>query len=116
LLSFAFISSRSRVSVIVALAGFPFAFLHAGYVATLMLAAAILFSKAARENVALASAAWTLVLTAFTHAIFFGAGRYGLVSSPFILIVCASCGVRAWRGKLSPSLAIKSFRNSFSRS
>ncbi len=52
LLSFAFISSRSRVSVIVALAGFPFAFLHAGYVATLMLAAAILFSKAARENVA----------------------------------------------------------------
>jgi hypothetical protein len=116
LLSFAFISSRSRISVILALGGFPFAFLRAGYVATLLLAASILFSKHARENVALGSAAWTLVLTAFTHAIFFGAGRYGMVSSPLIVVVCASCGVRSWRGKVSPSLAIKSFKNSFSKS
>jgi Dolichyl-phosphate-mannose-protein mannosyltransferase len=116
LLSFAVNSRRFAIGWIVALFGLPFAFLRAGYVATLALAAAILFSRGARENVALGSAAWTIALTALTHAIFFGAGRYGLVSSPFICIVCASCGVRAWRGKVRPSLATKSFKNSFSKS
>jgi hypothetical protein len=116
LLSFAFISRRSRVSQIVALLGFPFAFLHAGWIATLLLAVAILLSKSARENVVLGSAAWVLAATAFTHAIFFGAGRYGLVSSAFISTVCLSCATRSWRGNVSPSLAIKSFKNSFSKS
>ncbi len=116
LLSFAVISRRFAIAQIIALAGFPFAFLRAGWIATLALAAAISCSKRARENVALGSAAWMLVATAFTHAVFFGAGRYGLVSSPFICIVCASCGVRAWRGKVRPSLATKSFKNSFSKS
>ena len=116
LLSFAVIYRRSRVSWIIALIGFPFSFLRAGYVATLALALAILLSKRARENVALGAAAWTLAATAITHAIFFGAGRYGLVSSPLIVVVCASCGMRAWRGKVRPSLATRSFKNSFSKS
>ncbi|MEO7112447.1 MAG: glycosyltransferase family 39 protein [Polyangiaceae bacterium] len=116
LLSFAVIYRRSAIGLVVALLGFPFAFLRAGYIATLALAAAILFSRGANNNVALGSAAWTIALTALTHAIFFGAGRYGLVSSPFICIVCASCATRAWRGKVRPSLANKSFKNSFSKS
>ncbi|MEO8877154.1 MAG: glycosyltransferase family 39 protein [Polyangiaceae bacterium] len=116
LLSFAFISRRNRFSWLVALVGLPFAFMRAGWLATAALAVAILVSKRGRENVALGSASWTLLATAATHAIFFGAGRYGLVSSPFIFIVCASCGMRAWRGKFSPSLATRSFKNSLSKS
>ncbi len=116
LLSFAAIQRRFAIAQLVALVGFPFAFLRAGWIATLALAIAIACSKRGRENVALGSAAWTLAATAFTHAVFFGAGRYGLVSSPFIWIVCASCGVRAVRGNVSPSLATKSFKNSFSKS
>lgn len=116
LLSFALIQRRFAIAQIIALVGFPFAFLRAGWIATLALCVAILFSKRARENVALGSAAWMLAATAFTHAVFFGAGRYGLVSSPFICIVCASCGMRASRGKVRPSLATKSFKNSFSKS
>lgn len=116
LLWFALSFRGSRISWWLALVGLPFAFWRASWVATLALAGAILVSRPARENVALGSAAWTLVATAATHAIFFGAGRYGLVSSPFIVVVCASCAMRSWRQKVSPSLASKSFKSSFNKS
>ncbi len=106
----------SRLSAVVALVGVVFAFVRWGSVGYVALALSILLPKRARSNVALASCAWTILSLVVTHAVFFGAGRYGLVASPFISVVCASVGVRSFRGKPIPSLVRESFRSSFKRS
>ncbi|MGH7284313.1 MAG: glycosyltransferase family 39 protein, partial [Polyangiaceae bacterium] len=117
LFGFAWLEKKNaKASAAIALAGFPFAFLRHGWIGYAALAVAILASKLARKNPALATTAWTLVATAVTHAVFFGAGRYGLVSSPFSVVVCASAGARMLRGNPRPSLSMESFKNSFKRS
>ncbi len=117
LLAFAWLARKNaQLSALAALAGFPFAFLRHAWPGYLALAIGIFGSKHARRNPALATTAWMLAATAVTHAIFFGAGRYGLVSSPFIVVVCASAGARMLRGNPRPSLSTASFKNSFKRS
>lgn len=108
--------ARSPVSLVVAIVGLPFAFLRHAWPGYLALAFAILAWRRMRTNVALASSAWTILATAVTHAVFFGAGRYGLVSSAFVVVVCASAGVGSFLAKPRPSLPTASFKNSFSRS
>ena len=118
LLGFALLArKKSGAAAVVSALGIPFAFLRHAWPGYLALAVGILGAKQARDNPALATAAWALVATAATHAVFFGAGRYGLVSSPFVVVVvCVSAGVRTLRGNPRPSLSTASFKNSFKRS
>jgi len=46
----------------------------------------------ARAPLAVPLAASVVAATAMTHAVFFGAGRYGLVVAPFMAVVAALAG------------------------
>jgi hypothetical protein len=84
--------ARPAVSrAVLALGAFTVFTVHAwpGYLA-IPLALALAGPRAlARAPVAFPLAASVIVATALTHAIFFGAGRYGLVVAPFVAVVAA---------------------------
>jgi 4-amino-4-deoxy-L-arabinose transferase-like glycosyltransferase len=84
-----FAGPRPLARKLVAFAGAAFAVtLHAwiGYVA-LVVATAVLGRRALAHSLALPFSASVIAATALTHAVFFGAGRYGLVVAPFVACV-----------------------------
>jgi hypothetical protein len=77
---------RRRARVALAAGGTMAALLVHAWLAYLALAAAALLLGARAPKLALWTAA-VVILTAFTHAVFFGAGRYGLVVAPLVAAV-----------------------------
>ncbi len=76
---------RPRARRAVAIAGAIFAFLPAAWVAYLAVAfASSLLGRDLLRHLAAAGAAWVIVATAATHAVFFGSGRYGMVCLPLL--------------------------------
>ncbi|HEU4409507.1 MAG TPA: hypothetical protein VFS43_29895 [Polyangiaceae bacterium] len=74
---------------------------YPGYLA-LALAAALLGRSLAREHLLAALAALSVAGTALVHGAFFGAGRYALVVSPFVMALAgASAAAAPWRGALA---------------
>lgn len=86
---------RQRARIVAACVGLAFALTVHAWIAYLALAG-VLFLRGRRallEGGLLAP--WTatlIVVTAATHAVFFGAGRYGLVVLPFVGALAASLG------------------------
>lgn len=107
-------SRRARVAL--CLVGAVFACVTYGVVAYLALACAILAlgpRYLARAPIVLLATALVLVATAATHAVFFGAGRYGLVVVPFVTVI--AFGLGRTRGKPMPPVASESAASSASR-
>jgi hypothetical protein len=91
-------SRRTRLAL--CLVGAVFACVTYGVVAYLALACAILALGPrflARAPIVLPATALVLAATAATHAVFFGAGRYGLVVVPFVTVIAFGLGGK--RGK-----------------
>jgi 4-amino-4-deoxy-L-arabinose transferase-like glycosyltransferase len=92
----------------VAVVGLVFSLLVHAWVAYLALGLAVAL-RGARENLEgplLAPFTAALILaTAATHAVFFGAGRYGLVVLPFVSALGASLGDQLPRGPSLPTVA-----------
>jgi hypothetical protein len=89
-------------------AGGVFACVTYGWVAYLALALAIVTlgpRALSRAPIVVPFTAVLLFATIATHAVFFGAGRYGLVVVPFVAVVAFARGVR---GKARPPLATES--------
>jgi hypothetical protein len=107
-------SRRARIAC--CLMGAVFACLTYGVVAYLALACAILALGPrflARAPIVLPGTALVLLATAATHAVFFGAGRYGLVVVPFVTAIAFGLGRE--RGKPMPPVASASAASSASR-
>ncbi|AKV02461.1 Conserved membrane protein [Labilithrix luteola] len=81
---------RKRARIVIAALGLAACVVVPGTVGYLACAAAILLlgpRALARAPVILPATAATILLTAATHAVFFGAGRYGLVVVPFVTLL-----------------------------
>ncbi len=85
LAAFALTRGAARVPRAVAALGGAFAISPAGWVAYLLLAVVIAIDR--KRSRFEAFAALLIASTALTHAVFFGAGRYGLVVAPFVAIL-----------------------------
>ena len=90
---------RRPLRIVLAAAGAASAalFVH-GWIAYLALAAAILVLGPrwlARAPILVPFTAIVILVTAATHAVFFGAGRYGLVVVPFVTALAFSLRPRA---------------------
>jgi hypothetical protein len=87
---------RRKLRVVTALTSALWLFLKAAWVAHLglLVAAALLGRKTYEQYVPAALAGWLLLTTAFTHAVFFGAGRYALVSFGLLSALAGTCAIR----------------------
>jgi hypothetical protein len=85
---------------------------HAAFVAYALLALLLFFATRAwaPEEMLLPWTAFLILATAATHAVFFGAGRYGLVVAPFV----AAVSMLGWRRSPIPPLASESLSDSSS--
>lgn len=94
---------RKRARIAVTVLGLAACVLVPGTVGYLACAAAILLlgpRALAQAPVIVPATAATILLTAATHAVFFGAGRYGLVVVPFVTLLAF---VRITRGEEAAS-------------
>lgn len=89
---------RRRVRLTVALAGVVAALSPYGFVAYVLLALLLAVGGGAgvRAPLAVSACCWVIAGTVLTHAVFFGAGRYGMVVFPFVAGLAA--GYASGRG------------------
>lgn len=87
------VGPRRRVRAVVALVGAAAAVSRSGWIGYLALAAALALAWSPRDDEDTGPLVpWTaavIAATALTHAVFFGAGRYGLVVVPLVAAVAA---------------------------
>lgn len=75
-----------------ALAGILFAFTRTAWPAYVILAALCCFrGRGERRSIVRVSAGIVIAATIATHAVFFGAGRYGLLVVPFVALAAFAC-------------------------
>jgi hypothetical protein len=90
--------ARRRFRIGAALASGAFLFTRAGWVAHMGLCAvAMLLGRRIEDHPPAGLAAATVAGTALTHAVFFGAGRYGLVCFPFLAALAGTLLTRTKR-------------------
>jgi 4-amino-4-deoxy-L-arabinose transferase-like glycosyltransferase len=91
---------RHPGSLLAALPAALFALLRSGYLGYLGLVLSVLLSgKKLLKHPLLALAASTVLATAGTHALFFGAGRYGFVCAGLLCLAAAGGGMPAKSGE-----------------
>ncbi|MEP7050381.1 MAG: glycosyltransferase family 39 protein [Pseudomonadota bacterium] len=91
---------RRPGSLMAALPAALFALLHSGYVAYLgFVLSALLSGKRLLKRPLLALSASAVLATALTHALFFGAGRYGFVCAGLLCLAAAGGGAPGGKGE-----------------